>query len=118
MKNIMKVVIMVVILAMAMMMSGFAYEKEEASDALIEELISEGFEQSETNSNLWEYTEDMDDGENYATIYAAFDTDTNMGIIHMYGEWAESGTTYHNAVFAARWNCELDDFETLSEIYN
>jgi len=117
MKNIMKVVVMIVALAMAMTMSGFAYEKEEASDALVEELIAEGFVQSETKGNLWTYEELAEDWitEEPVTIYAMFDTDENVGVIHLYGTWTEYDVTHHHAVYVVQWNADEEDFDLLSE---
>ena len=102
-----------------MVMSGFAYEKEEASDALTEELIAEGFTQNEDDSNLWAYAdyEFSETDDSYINIYAVYNVETNYGVVHVYGEWIEESVTYHDAVFIARWNYDTNDWDAVSETY-
>ena len=118
MKNIVKMVIVSVILIMAMMMSGFAYEKEKASDPLTRELIAEGFVQNENDSNIWECSDYayVEESESLVNLYAVYNVETNIGVLHMYGDWTVDGIAYSNTVYVVQWNVEANDFEILSEM--
>lgn len=114
-----KMMIMVVVLTMIVTMSGFAYVTEEAPNALIEELREEGFIQSETDENLWIAEEEWTDTDSisYATIYAVFNTDTNIGVLTVDGEVNQDDVLYHHIRYVVRWNCEEEDFETIDEVW-
>lgn len=119
MKKVMKMmVVMLVVLAMWMTMSGFTYMTEEAPNALIEALHEEGFVQSDDDENIWTYVEEgvSDNPSDYGTLYGYFDTDANIGVATISGEWTEDEVAYHYFCAVVQWDCETEDFEVLSEV--
>ena len=116
MKNVMKKVIIVAILAMVvMMMCGFIYETEEVPEALIEELEFEGFKQDATESNLWLYEEyiDLDEDGEHTYIFAWFDTDENVGIVTAQ-EYDADNHVIAICNASVSWNEETGDFDELA----
>lgn len=117
MKNIMKKVVIIAILAMmVMMMCGFTYETEEVPVSLIDELISEGFTRDEYNTNIWrfeEYDYTCVSGR-YGYIFGWFDTDENIGMVTGFG-YEEDGTIGLVTTGTVRWDNINEEFETICE---
>ena len=118
MKNIIKTMVLIAIVAgMIFVLCGFAWNTEEGVDeALIAELEYEGFTRSETDENIWTIMMtadefDVDDG--YATAYARFDTEKNIGIVTIVGSWYEDGVEINYQSYVVQWNPETQDFDQI-----
>lgn len=108
-----KVIIIVLVLIMVFGLAGFTYMTEEAPEALINELVDEGFIQDKNEENIWVYEEDITDADEFdrVYIYAWFDTDENVGV--------ESATMYiddeivGSVTACVTWDSILEDWEIL-----
>ena len=116
MKNIMKKVIIVTILAMAvMMMCGFTSKTyREVPVELIEELINVGLTQNEEDPNLWELKETFT-GDDFRTVEydVWFDTSRNLGMethIH-HDDWEGDAIE----IWLVVWDVDLNEF--VEELY-
>lgn len=116
MKNIIKKVVIIAILAvMALNLCAFRYETEEVPSSLIAELIEDGFKPSDDDPNIWEYRETETDEDGVGYLYAYYDTENNIGVVSAmrfdaHGRLIEvfSGT--------ATWDNIEEEFVTISEM--
>ena len=116
MKNIIKKVIIIAILAiMALNLCAFRYETEEVPNSLIMALLDEGFKPSEDDEDIWEYKEYQYDGDyDIVYIYAYFDTYENVGQIMATGYDAR-GRVQAVTLGTVTWNNIDEEMETVAE---